>query len=329
MSRRAIVTGATGFIGWHLCERLRTSGWDVCAIVRRSSRRPVPPGVDRVTADLRVDELSPVVKPADVVFHLAGVTRARNDREFFAVNGDATREVALATRRAGAKLVYVSSQAAAGPGTPEAPCLETDPPQPCCAYGVSKLAGETAIKEIADLRWTILRPVAVYGPRDTDFLSLFRLAGAGLFPVVGNPVAAFMFVFIDDATAAIESAAVSGAANGGTFFVSHPVPRTFGEVAGILAASVGRSGKPFFVPRLLFRCLAEVGEFGGVVGRPGLLNRSRFREMTARGFVCSVDRARALLGFQAETDLPEGFVRTAAWYRANGWLRQPSRSTTH
>jgi nucleoside-diphosphate-sugar epimerase len=219
---RALVTGATGFIGWHLAERLREEGWHVRALVRPETVGSLPRGVERVMARLSADEIAPALATDEVIFHLAGVTRARDRAAFLAANGAATGEVAKAARRAGARLVYVSSQAAGGPGTREQPRREADIDEPCSHYGESKLAGEKAVRETEGLRWIILRPVAVYGPRDRDFLTLFRLASFGLFPVLGSPATPYMLVHVDDLVSLVVRAATTAAAEHETLFLAHP-----------------------------------------------------------------------------------------------------------
>src|SRR4029453_9712877 len=97
---------------------------------------------------------------------------------------------------AGARLVHVSSLAAAGPAPASGPRAELDPPRPITAYGRSKLEGEHAVAGVAGLRWTILRPGVVYGPGDRAMRPLFRYAERGVLPLVGNDRAAYTFVFI-------------------------------------------------------------------------------------------------------------------------------------
>jgi nucleoside-diphosphate-sugar epimerase len=318
---RAVVTGATGFIGWHLCERLRDAGWSVRAVVRPGTAKPVPPGVERHESALVASQLGSAFDSTAVVVHVAGTIWAPNEATFFRVNAGATREVAQAASQAGARLVYVSSQAAAGPSGPDTLRRETDVPQPCSAYGRSKLAGELAIRQVHDLRWTILRPVAVYGPMDRNFLAVFRLARAGIFPVPSSLATPYMLIHVSDLVAAIECAIGSAAAVHETMFIGHPSVHSTESFLEAVAAAVGRPCRPFVMPRLLLRALAAAGTVAMHLGRPPVLDHSRLRELTAGRFICDVGRARAVLGFEAAIDLPEGFARTAAWYREQGLLR--------
>ena len=325
MERIALVTGGTGFIGWHLCERLRDSGWRVRAAVRPTSPNPLPEGVERVGAALEAEALAHACSGARVVFHLAGLTRAPSYEAFARVNVEGARQVALAAAAAGCAMVNVSSQAAGGPGTPLSPRSESDAPAPVSVYGRSKLAGERAVASVAGIRAVHIRPPGVYGPRDRDFLPLFLLARRGWFPLLAPPRTAYTLVYVHDLIEAlirVGEALAGGRADlpGETFFVGHPEPVTVGELRQVLAEVLQRRVRALPVPRPLLWVLAEVGELQGRFGRPGLMNRSRYREITAPGFVCDVSRIERVLGIRAATDVRRGFAATARWYLERGWL---------
>ena len=187
-------------------------------------------------------------------------------------------------------------------------------------YGRSKLAGELVLQELRGLRFTVVRSPAVYGPRDRDFLFLFKLARWGLFPILNDPASAYTLIDIHDLIDALLALPEQPAAWGEVFFVGHPDAVTQTDLGRTLMAAVGRRYRRIRVPAIVLRLLSELGELGSLVGRPGLLNRSRYRELTAPGFVCSVDKARDRLGIVAQINLHEGFAQTAAWYREQGDL---------
>ncbi len=325
MHKIAVVTGGTGFIGWNLCERLRDRGWTVRAPVRPSSRNPLPEGIDRLGARLERAELAPLLAGASVVFHLAGLTRASSYSEFVRVNAHGAREVAEAAADAGAFMLAISSMAASGPGTAAAPAREDDDPAPVSLYGRSKLAGEQAIADVAGLRWATLRPPGVYGPRDTDFLPLFRACGRGLFPLVGSSDTPYTLVYIGDLVAAMIAVAEAGVARSAAvaseiFFVGHPEIVTAGAMRAALAGVFKRRVRTLRVPRAALWTLSQLGELAGMLGRPALMNRSRYRELTAPGFVCDVSKLERILNWSASTSLRQGFETTVAWYRDHGLL---------
>jgi nucleoside-diphosphate-sugar epimerase len=304
---RVAVTGASGFIGRHLVEHLASRGVDVRPIVR-----PETPLEDAALAS--------AFRGIDVVVHLAGVVSAIDERQFISVNVDATRIVAIATRNAGARLVHISSLAAAGPAPASDPRVESDPPNPVTPYGRSKLAGEDAVKEVDGLRWTILRPGVVYGPRDRAVLPLFRMAAFGVLPLVGNRNSAYTFVHVGDVVRSID-AAIAADAHGETMFVGHPRPVTTFEILDTVRVALGRPVAIVQVPQQLMPFAVGACEFAATIaGRPLPLDRWRYVEMTSNGFTCRVDRLRDRLGVVAAIDLREGFAALADWYRRAGWI---------
>jgi nucleoside-diphosphate-sugar epimerase len=309
MRGRVAVTGATGFIGWHVCERLRDAGWPVIATVRPGSRKAVPQGVERVEAGLDAKALGSRWLRAELIVHAAGIVPA----EYGAVNVEGTRAVVEAALALGARVVHVSSLTAAGPAPAEHPRVEADVSHPITDYGASKLAAEQVLQRAAGLRWTIVRPAAVYGPRDRQFLPLFRAARRGLFLRLPNAATfALTLVHVADVARAIETVCDSQRADGDTLFVGHPAPASMDDILRTLASTFGRAYRPRPVPFVLARIGAWVGAGG--------LSAERLREVQSPGFVCDVAHAAQRLGFRAEIDAAVGFESTAEWYKANGWL---------
>ena len=316
------VTGATGFIGRHLVARLAASGRKVRAIVRPGSRRTPPPEAhDTRFVALTDPHLAGAFEDVDLVVHLAGCVRARTIDEFTRSNVDGTRAVAQAAAANHAWLIHVSSLAAAGPAPPTAPRDESDQPAPITPYGVSKLDGERAVVDTDDLRWTILRPGVVYGPQDASVLTLFRMTDRGVLPLVGRATAAYTFIHIDDMIRALE-AAIETPSDGRAIFVGHALPVTARSLVEQIRAAVGRPAVIVPVPLPVARAAAALCELTAqVTGRLLPLDRWRYAELAAAGFVCRVDLMRELLGVEAQVGLAEGLARTAAWYRQQGWLR--------
>ena len=315
-SRSASLTGATGFLGWHIAEALRDEGWAVRGIVRPGSAKLLPDGVARVESELTADALARAFETTAVVVHAAGQTRGpRHDP--FAVNISGTRAAVRAANAVGASIVHISSQAVAGPCA-EGMTREDDEPRPITEYGRSKLTGERIVRAEASVPWTILRPAAVYGPRDRGFLAIFRLATRGWFPLATPPGAAFTLIHAHDAARAVARAAVSGA-NGRTMFVGYPEPVTSEAILEAVAQAVGRPYRPLRLPRLLVGAAAIGGEIAWRLGMHPDLDLSRLAEFQARRFVCATDLARTTIGFVASIPLAEGMRSTWEWYRSHGW----------
>jgi len=304
VTARIAVTGASGFIGRHLLDHLSARGTEVVAV-----RRPFEARTLRET-----------LRGTDAIVHLAGVVSALRERDYFTANVDGTRLVAEAARAASVPLIHVSSLAAAGPAPPSAPRSEDDPPAPINAYGRSKLEGERVVAACDGLRWTVLRPGVVYGPRDRALLPVFRLAQRGILPLVGRTNAAYTFIHVADLVRVI-TAAVDRPAAQETVFVGHPHPvTTRALLEGVRAASGGR-GRIVRIPLAVTRLAALGGDAAGVLfGKRALINSRRYAELASEGFVCRVDRLRDRLGIVAEMGLQEGLSDAWAWYRSEGWL---------
>jgi nucleoside-diphosphate-sugar epimerase len=301
---RIAVTGATGFIGRHVVTHLTGRGDTVVAVGRPLEREPL----------LRA------FHEANAVVHLAGVVSTTHDEEYVKVNVDGARTVAEAAKDSGARLVHVSSLAAAGPAPPHAPRSEDDPPAPMTAYGRSKLEGERAIASVAGLRAIVLRPGVVYGSGDRALLPLFRLAAYGVLPLIGRREAAYTFVHVSDVVRTI-AAAVDREDVNDVVSVGYREPVTTRALLEGVRSAAGRKALIVRVPRPVLRLAARLGDAGGALrGRPLPMNSRRFDELMTDGFVSRVDRLRERLGIVAAIGLDEGLAEAAAWYRREGRL---------
>src|ERR1700736_3358781 len=134
-SRSVSITGATGFVGWHLAEAFPEAGWAVRAIVRPGNTKSIPGGIDSIGAALGPGQLARAVEGCDVIVHAAGLTRAPRASAFDAVNVSGTRAIVDAANAAGVRLGGISSQPAIGSGSVGCPSREDDAPRPLTSYG--------------------------------------------------------------------------------------------------------------------------------------------------------------------------------------------------
>jgi nucleoside-diphosphate-sugar epimerase len=258
---------------------------------------------------------------ADVVFHVAGRVAARSEAEFLRVNRDGAARVAKMAARAGvARFVLVSSLAVTGPSRRGHPVDETSGPGPVTTYGRSKKAGEEAVLA-AGVPFTIVRPPAVYGPRDRAFLTLFRAASHGIVPLLGGGGRELTLIHVTDLARALVAAATRVATLGGTYHAGHPQPVTQRALAEAMGRAVGRRVRCVTLPAPVVRAvLGAVGAATRALGRAPLLDGDKANELLASGWVCSSEALRRDAGWAAEIPLDRGLAETARAYREAGWF---------
>jgi nucleoside-diphosphate-sugar epimerase len=321
---RVFVTGGTGFVGAHLVEALRARGDAVTCLVRSAARARALgwDNVRTVEGDLDTPAaLREGCAGAEIVYHIAGRISARNLREYLAVNRDGTaRVLESATARPPSRFVYISSLAVGGPTVPGQPIDETRAPTPVTDYGRSKLAAEELVRA-TPFPWTIVRPPVVYGERDRETLRIFRLARAGWGPVIGDGTQELSVVYAGDLAAALIAAAVAPAAAGRVYYAAHPAVTTSRGLVEAVGRAVGVRPRVVPLPGALAQiALWVVGSLAHLAGRATVLSADKANEFLAPAWTCRADALARDAGWRAETDLEPGLARTAAWYRAEGWL---------
>jgi dihydroflavonol-4-reductase len=323
-----LVTGANGFVGSHLTEALLTRGYRVRCMIRRSSDltfvRHLP--VEWAYADVREpDSLRQACRGVSAVCHCAGCTRALDEETFLRVNAGGTEALARACVELNhglGRFLFVSSQAAAGPSRAADDYVdERCPPRPLTWYGRSKWLAEQALHELEPaLPLTIVRPSAVLGPRDVDFLAYFELVKRRLSLQLGRRERQVSLIFVQDLVELLVLALESDVAVGQTYFGCGPA-HSYAELSAAIGRALGRRSLRVTVPELALTPIALGGRvWGRVTGRPALLNEQRVLDLGQPYWLCCGDKARQDLGFVPRTDLDTAVRETATWYLDNEWL---------
>ena len=331
MTVRWLLTGATGFIGLTLAERLRARGVSVRALVRPTSRVAELGGlgVELASGDVTdARSLEKAVEGCEVVAHLAGLTRALGPEQYRRVNVLGTRNLAAACLGARPRpvLVLVSSLAAAGPAPDGRPRSEEDPPAPVSNYGRSKLEGENEVRALADrLEATVVRPPIVYGPRDRELLPpLFRMARLGVMVKSGLADKRYSLLHVEDLAEGIAAAAERGRRLGrggteGIYFLADGEAHSWEAVARAAAGAVGARAAVVPLPEAAGWALAAGASlWASLSRRPAMLSLDKMNEVRQLAWTCAIDRAVDQLAFRPRFPLAEGMRQSAEWFRARG-----------
>ncbi|RKF21222.1 NAD(P)-dependent oxidoreductase [Altericroceibacterium spongiae] len=300
------VTGATGFVGQTLLEEAARQNIPIRALTRKA--QPPRVGVEWVTGDLADRRaLKRLMRNAEAVIHVAGVVNAPDRMGFQKGNVNGTLQVVEAAVAAGVpRLVFVSSLSAREPDLSE--------------YGASKRHAERIVAA-SGMDWTIVRPPAIYGPRDKEIFELFRAARWGIVPM---PPADGRASIIHVADLARLLLALLPVRNDTGQAVLEPDDGqeggwAHGELARLIGRAVGR--KTIWVPHLSQTTLEWVAKLDGFFrGTGAKLTADRVRYMCYPDWVCAPDKAPPAGLWTPSVDSETGMAETAEWYRKEGWL---------
>jgi len=299
------ITGATGFVGSAVMDAALAAGHQVRALARRA--QPERAGVEWVPGDLADRAaLAALAQGADAVIHVAGLTNTPDPAEFETANVTGTANVIAAAKGAGTRrMVFVSSLASRMPAL--------------SAYGASKARAETLV-EASGSDWTIVRPPAVYGPRDREILDLFRAAKWGVVPL--PPGGATSIIHADDLADLL--VALSGNAAPSRKQIYEPDDGREGgwshkELAQAIGHAVGkRSVFAPHLPRVVLESAAAADRL--LRGDRAKLTPDRVGYMCHPNWVARFDRAVPPGIWQPRIAGEEGLKATAQWYAREGWL---------
>lgn len=323
------MTGATGFIGSNFTEHLIANDYRVRCLVRPSSNLR---WIESSGAEIEVCPLDDIpsleenLKDADFVVHLAGVVKARNLEGYLQGNVETTRNILDTLERVNQKVrkvLVTSSLAVVGPNKPGKPSTEESPYNPFSHYGMSKVAQEELCHEYKEkLPIVIIRPPSVYGPRDGEIYTVFKAMAKGVFATVGFNRKTLSMIYIDDLVNGMRLALESEKTSGETYFISSEEEYDWSQIAKYGKAALGKGFLNLKVPHSLVHISAFFAEsWAGISGKAATLNTEKAKEVVQESWACSPNKAKRDFGYRQMISLEEGFKRTVAWYRENGWIK--------
>jgi len=320
---KALVTGATGFIGSNLVRELVKRDYKVTCLARKTSdlRYLEDLDVSIVYGDCTdEDSLKQLSADFSYVFHLAGLTKAKKEEDFFAANVQGTENLLNAlsgNAQTVKRFLYMSSLAAAGPSCDGIPLNETAEPRPVSWYGMSKLKGELVTLAYKDrLPVSVMRPPAVYGPRDRDFFLFFKMVKRGFYPYWGKCY--YSLLYVDDLVQGLITAAESHEAEGEIYFLSDGRIYTNDDIVHEIMQTMDTKAMRLRIPTSVMELFAKVSE--RLARGATIINSDKLREIKHSHWTCSSKKAENELGFVPKVTLKEGIKWTADWYKIHKWL---------
>ena len=330
---KILITGASGFIGSFIVEEALRRGMETWAAVRATSSRKFLNDerinfieLDFSSKDKLVEQLEN--HEFQYVVHAAGVTKCIDNRDFFRVNTDGTRNFVnalLELQMPLKRFIYLSSLSIFGPVHEKQPyqdITENDIPHPNTAYGESKWQAEQYLDSIGNnFPYIVLRPTGVYGPRERDyFLMAKSIKGHSDF-AVGFRRQDITFVYVDDVVQAVFLALDRGM-SGRKYFLSDGEVYRSAAFSNYLKHELGNPWCiKFTAPIWLLRVVTFFGEhIGRMTGKISALNNDKYHILKQRNWRCDIEPAMDELGYHPHVQLEEGVRRTVKWYKENGWL---------
>lgn len=337
MSKRILITGASGFIGSFIVEEALKRGYETWAGIRKNSSHEYlkDERIHFIELDFSdVDRLSEQLGTVafDYIVHAAGVTKCVDRNDFFKVNTQGTKNLAEAVCRTQHHLerfVFLSSLSVFGAIKEQIPYQDiqaTDHPAPNTDYGKSKLEAEKALKEIFESETTkqpyvILRPTGVYGPREKDYFLMAKSIKQHIDFSVGYKKQDITFVYVDDVVQAV-FLAIEKDIEKGEYFLTDGNVYSSSDFSRLLHQELG---KPWWIrikaPIFVLRMVCKIGDFiGRKTGKISALNNDKFHILRQRNWRCDITPARQELDYQPCVTLEEGVRRSVKWYKQQGWL---------
>jgi len=325
---KIVLTGANGFLGSHLVDRLLEQDFDVHCIVRKTSNLRWLNGkkVYIHTCGLtNIEKLKEILQDTTYVFHLAGVVAALKYEDYIYGNVDVTKnllEAALAHKDTIKKIVVTSSLAVGGPTTKDNPIDEEDGFNAIALYGKAKVEQELLCQKYMDrLAITIARPSVISGSREVELYEFIKAVNGGLVPLVGREDKYLGVVNVKDLVEAFYQMAVSDKTAGQAYYLSSEEVISWKALAEIIANKLNK--KPIYLklPHFIIQIAGNMsGLIGKLKGKAPTFDGEKAKEGIQEAWICSVEKAKKDFGFKQTISIKDGVEEAIDWYKANKWL---------
>lgn len=320
--KKILLTGATGFIGNNLLEFLSKENYKIYALVREPSKLgSFGENVEVIKGDLRDEKL--VLPEVDFVYHIGGLTKAKNYKEFYHVNYGGTLNLvnSIKKQKSPLKRFIFLSTLAINCDKDEKIINNNSKNSPKTHYAKSKLlAEEYLLKHKDDFKLIIVRPTAVYGPKEKELLHYFKILKKGYAPVL-NKSGLFSFIFVYDLVNILILLLNYDIKSGTILLSSDGNKYLWNDVIKLAAQKMNVNPKIIDVPKFVMLIAATFSTFFNKFKRtPSILTLDKLQEIYKSSWVCDISLIKELLNYTIEYDLDRGLDATIKWYKINRWL---------
>ena len=327
MREKVLITGASGFLGYHIITSAAKEGYDVYAAIRKSSNVKHLQHLSVNYIELDYNDTNGLEKlfeekGFDYVIHAAGTTKANSDAEYDLVNNIYTQNLAEAAAKSKKvkRFVFISSLASIGPSNKAGENITEDTPRnPVTAYGKSKLNAENNLKN-AGIATTVFRPTAIYGPREKDIFIVTKTLSRGIDAYIGRTEQQLSFVYGPDmGEVAVKALTQTGPST--DYNITDGKSYSRYAYADIVKAVLQKKAVRFHLPLPVIKTILFLVErINKAMNKVPAVSIEKLKELTAVNWACDISKAKKELGFEPKFDLEKGLEATINWYKENKWL---------
>ena len=324
--KRIVITGANGFVGSSLANKLLKSGNEVTCLVRSGSNTKLLENKKNILYInyKNVNEIKEIIKDKDVLIHTAALTRARNWSKFQKINIDLTESLLEICNTSNVKqFIFLSSQAVSGPAENEnSGRIEKETPSPITMYGKSKLKAEQIIQKSAKMPWTIIRPVSVYGAGDKDFLILFKMVKNHIVFLNSFKSKYLNLIYIDELTELIERTINNKDAYNEIFFAANPRKLENTELHKLIGEALNKKTITIKIPEFILYPIAIILELVSSIfkTRFPILNKDKVKVFKQDYWIVDTNKVKKKLKIEFKDEYLLNFKKTYKWYKDKGWI---------